>query len=87
MTPEEEDRLGSIGTNVDNDDEYNGMAWGSRDDIQFLVELVHKLKKKPTFCKVTTVFGFSLSQIQEMIDYWREHHYAQPTGKARRDGR
>jgi len=64
-------RLNQIENNLDNDDEYISLAWGSRDDIRDLLEYIEGLQKK-TFSDVISILGLSLKNISDMKRYFAE---------------
>jgi len=60
------------------EDEYSSMAWGSPEDIQYLVECLYLFKdeqKKNIILFPERIFDISINRIKELIDLFKQKDF------------
>ena len=72
------ERLNEMQMKSGNDDEYTGMTWGSREDIQdllnYIFSLKEELKKSSDERQVISYCGISLEKLNGLIRKIKEFH-------------
>ena len=70
-------RINKIYDASGNDDEYNSLTWGSRDDIQYLCDCLYKIKEAKTPTTVFTLLkdvatikeAFIIDELKSYMDF------------------
>jgi len=69
------EELNKIRVNVENDDEYSSMSWGSADAISGLLDHIDELESeiKLKTVEMKTVAGLTIEEIEYMKYYFKKH--------------